>query len=109
MIKNCLIAEDIKSYKIFQMSDVGNDEKWVKELINLVPEFSIVFTGNKLTESLLQNAGYKVKKVNIIEGINGTTIRDKIINNEDWKDLVHSGTLKVIEKVDGVGRIRELG
>ena len=106
MIENTLAKENIGNCTIFPVPDINEDSKWVEHVKTLVPKFDVIYTGNKLTEKLFQKAGHKVKKVKIVKGINGTNIRDKILNNEEWEELVPLETLKVIEKVDGVKRIK---
>lgn len=106
MIENTLAKENIGNCTLFPVPDIGEDSKWVEHVKTLVPKFDVVYTGNELTEKLFKKVGYKVKKVKIVKGINGTNIRDKILNNEEWEELVPLETLKVIEKVDGVKRVK---
>ena len=106
MIENTLAKEDIGNCTIFPVSDVNDDDRWVEHIKTLVPKFDVVFTGNELTEKLFKKAGYKIKKVSIMEGINGTKIRDNMLNNEGWEELVPLETVKVIEQVDGVRRVK---
>ncbi len=108
MIENTLIKNNISNYTIFPVPDIGDDKKWVEHIKVIVPKFDVVFTGNKLIEKLFKEKKYKVKKVKIIEGINGTTIRNKIAKNESWKELVPEEVSKFIEKINGVERIRKL-
>ena len=107
MIENSLVKEELSHYTIFPIPDIKDDKRWVKHVEKVAPKFDTIFTGNKLTEKLFKKAGYTVKKVEIIKGINGTTIRDKIIKDKPWKNLVPKETLEVIEKVNGLERIKK--
>lgn len=108
MIEDTLIAKDISSYTIFPIPDISDDEKWVKHVEVIVPEFDIVFTGNELTEKLFKEKNYKIRKVTILQGINGTTIRDKIVRDENWQELVPKEVADFIKKINGAERIRKL-
>jgi len=108
MIENTLAKENIGNCTLFPVPDIGEDAKWVEHVKTLVPKFDIVYTGNDLTEKLFRKAGYKVKRVNIVEGINGTSIRDKMLNNEGWEELVPLETIKIIEKAGGVKRVKRI-
>ena len=108
MIEDTLIANDISDYTIFPIPDIGNDNKWVEHIELIVPQFDVVFTGNELTEKLFREKKYKVIKVKIMEGINGTTIRDKIVKNESWQELVPKEVSDFIKKINGIERIRKL-
>jgi len=108
MIESTLIKNNISNYTIFPVPDIGDDKKWIEHVKVIVPEFDIVFTGNELTEKLFIEKNYKVKKVNLMKGINGTTIRDKIIKNQDWQELVPEQVKDFIEKNNIVERIKKL-
>ena len=44
----------------------------------------------------------------MIDNINGTTIRDKIKNNQEWESLVPEESLRIIKKTNGIERIKNL-
>lgn len=109
MIEDVLISEDIGNYTIFPVPDVGNDSKWVEEMITLVPKFDIAYTGNEWTENCFKNykkKKFEIKKIKLISGINSTTIRNKILKNENWQELVPEKIVEFIERVKGVERIK---
>lgn len=111
MIEDVLISEDIGNYTIFPIPDVGDDKKWVEELITLVPKFDIVYTGNDWTENCFKKykkKEFEIKKIKLIPGINSTTIRDKILKNENWQELVPEKVVEFIERVKGVERIKDI-
>ena len=55
---------------------------------------------------LFEEAGLKVKDIELVPGINGTTIRDMIVNNEDYHDLVPTQVLKIMERLKAEERIK---
>jgi nicotinamide-nucleotide adenylyltransferase len=108
MITISLKKENISNYEIFPVTDIQDDQRWVNHVETSLPPFNIIYTGNKLTEELFTKANYKVIKVKMIENINGTTIRDKIKNNEEWESLVPEASLNIIKKINGIERIKNL-
>ena len=108
MITLSLEKENISNYEIFPVTDIQDDHKWVIHVEKSTKEFDIVCTGNKLTEELFKKANYKIKKVKMIDNINGTTIRDKIKNNQEWESLVPEESLRIIKKTNGIERIKNL-
>ena len=57
---------------------------------------------------VFKEKGYKVRRVKFIEGTNATTIRERMLNNENWEELVPLEVVRVIEELDGVGRIKKI-
>ncbi len=111
MVEDVLISEDIGNYTIFPIPDIGNDKRWIEELISLVPKFNVVYTGNDWTENCFKKyrkKKFKVIKIKLIPGINSTTIRDKILKGENWEELVPEKVVEFIERVKGVERIKKI-
>lgn len=96
-----------KKYYLIGIDDIDNYPKWVKHVESLVPKFDVVYAGNTITQKLFKDAGYDIRALedNIIHA---TEIRNRIYKDENWKDLVPEGTAKVIEKVNGVKRIKKI-
>lgn len=111
MIEDVLISEDIGDYTLFPVPDVGDDSRWVEEIITLVPNFDVVYTGNDWTENCFKSYKKKqfaVKKIKLIPGVNSTTVRDRILKNKNWQELVPEKIAEFIGKVKGVERIKRI-
>lgn len=111
MIEIVLTEEGITKFTMFPIPDAGDDKKWVEHVITLVPEFSVVYSGNDWTIECFkkyEKKNYNVVKIDLIPGINSTTVRDRIIKDEDWKSLVPEKIVEYIEKIDGVERVRKI-
>ena len=110
MIEDVLISEDIGNYTLFPVPDVGDDSRWVEEIVTLVPRFDVVYTGNDWTENCFKKYKKKfaVKKIKLIPGVNSTTVRDKILKNKNWQELVPEKIVEFIEKIKGVERIKRI-
>jgi len=93
-------------YEVVLIPDINDDERWVEHVCELVPEFDAVFTGNSHTKMLFEEAGIEVRDIEIVPGINGTTIRDRIVNKEDYHDLVPTQVLNILKRIKAEERIK---
>jgi len=107
MIDLVLPNNNISNYTIFPIPDFHDDKKWVEHVETLVPEFDIVYTGNKWTERCFKRK-YKVKRVNMLKGVSSTIIRNKILDNKDWQSLVPKEVIGYISKIRGVDRVKKI-
>ena len=108
MIEETLRANSINNFKIVEIPDFFDDEKWMGHILTELPQFDVFYSGNEITQEVFSNEGIKVIKINLIEGINGTEIREKITKGEDWENLVPKTISEFVKKIDGVERIRKL-
>ena len=107
MIDLVLPANDISKYTIFPIPDLHNDKKWVEHIETLVPEFKIVYTGNRWTERCFKKK-YKVKRVNMLKGVSSTIIRNRILHNKNWQSIVPKEVINYISKIKGVQRVKKI-
>ncbi len=110
MIEKALECEGITNYSIFLIPDIHNYPKWVSHVTSIIPNFDIVLSNSSLTKRLFSEKGYIVKKTPIYDRdkYSGNEIRKRIINDEQWEDLVPELVCKIIKNVDGVNRLKEL-
>ncbi len=97
-------------YLIVPISDTDTHSVWVAQVRSLAPQFDIAFSNDHLTSRLLKEAGFKVEEVPFLnrEKFNATSVREKILNDGSWEELVPSSVAAYIKKIDGIERIREL-
>ncbi len=100
MIEDVLKTEKIKGCRIFSLNDINNDDEWVSHVEKNMPAFDVVFSGNPRVINLFRKAGYDVMEIKLIEGINGTLIREKIASGKRWKDLVPESVARYIAQSD---------
>tara|TARA_Y100000310_G_scaffold317169_2_gene369739 strand:+ start:2357 stop:2854 length:498 start_codon:yes stop_codon:yes gene_type:complete len=106
-----MIISTLKNYnnfKIVELPDLFDDEKWMNYILEVLPPFDVFYSGNDVTQEIFESEGIKVIKINLIEGINGTLIRNLISQNKDWKHLVPDEIVKSIQAINGEERIRKL-
>ena len=101
---------DPKRYYIIPIEDINRNALWVAQVKMLTPPFSKVYSGNSLVKRLFKEEGYEVFQPELFdrEILSGTEIRDRMLNDGDWKSLVPKATIEVIDEIDGINRIKEL-
>lgn len=97
-----------KPYWIVNIPDIHNYPKWVEHVEKRCPKFKYVYTGNEVVKNLFSEKGYEIKDTVRVNGISGTKIREGMLFDKPWQDLVPEGTLNVIKKIHGVDRIFEI-
>jgi nicotinamide-nucleotide adenylyltransferase len=112
MIRKALEEAEIPSSRwlIIPVPDVHIHMVWVSEVIGYVPRFEVVYSNEPLTKRLFDEARFKVKAFPLHERdvYSATEIREKMLTTKNWKKLVPKSVAKVIEKVDGVQRLKDL-
>ena len=108
MIDRALTEAGIRNYSIVPVEDLNRYSVWVSHVESMCPPFRRVYTNNPMTRRLFEEAGYEVRHSHIYnrEYYSGTEIRRRMVNGEDWRDLVPDATARVIDAIDGVGRVK---
>jgi nicotinamide-nucleotide adenylyltransferase len=110
MISRALKEEGLDTFYIVPIVDIHRYAVWVSHVEALVPPFNTIYSNNPLTRRLFREAGYEVRHSPLFNRdlYSGTEIRRRIIDGEEWKDLVPKGVAGVIEEIDGVNRVKDL-
>ena len=112
MIRSALKAVEIPSerYMIIPIPDAPAHRVWVSQVESQTPRFDIVFSNQSLTRRLLIEAGYPVKHIKMYQRgkYEATEIRRRILEGEDWSDLVPPEVHKMVLEIDGENRIRDI-
>ena len=68
----------------------------------MVPEFNLVYSGNKLVKKLFENAGYSVIIPNLInrEAWQGASIRQAMKDGDDWEMDVPASVASIISEIE---------
>jgi len=110
MIISSIESSMLGRVKIFEIPDVDNHDKWTFEIDQIVPKYDVVFTNDEFTKTL-----FKKRQINVIpvvlkerEKFSGTNIRQLIIDDKNWQDLVPQGTRKVLDKLNAKKRLKNL-
>jgi nicotinamide-nucleotide adenylyltransferase len=112
MIRAALNAAGIPTerYMIIPIPDAPAHRVWVSAVESQTPRFDLVFSNQSLTRRLLVEAGYEVKRIEMYERgkFEATEIRRRILEGEDWSDLVPPEVYSIVQEIDGENRIRDL-
>jgi nicotinamide-nucleotide adenylyltransferase len=111
MIHESLVENNMNLERIYviPVSNSENNAIWLELLKSTVPKFDIMYTGNEFVKALTKNdkrLRIKVSDLYHKESLNGTHIRSCIINNKIWKNLVPNSTYRIINRIDGIYRIK---
>jgi len=83
---------------------------WVPAVEGYTPKFNKLYSNEPLTRRLFIEAGYTVENINLFERqtYSSTVIREKMLKDENWTNLVPKSVADFINKIDGTNRLRDL-
>lgn len=112
MICKALIEAQItpSKYLIIPIRDLHVHMMWVAEVRGYTPRFEVVYSNEPLTCRLFMEAGFPVKSIPFSKRhlYLATEVRERILRNESWTELVPNSVADYIREIDGVGRMRDL-
>jgi nicotinamide-nucleotide adenylyltransferase len=112
MIRAALNSAGISTekYLIIPIPDAPAHRVWVSAVESQTPRFDLVFSNQSLTRRLLIEAGYEVKHIELFKRnkFEASEIRRRILNGEDWSELVPQDVHSIVLEIDGENRIRDL-
>lgn len=89
------IDDSIKEkISIYFIPDLDNHVKWIEKIDTIVPKFDIVFSNDELTKHLYSKRDVQVISIPFLKRdvLSGINIRELIISDQKWDDLVPEGT-----------------
>ena len=112
MVSQALAESEIdpKRYYIIPMEDINFNAIWASHVKMMTPPFSVVYSGNSLVKQLFKEEGIEVRQPPLYDRIHlsGTEVRNRILNDENWQELVPKATADVIDEINGVERLKNL-
>ena len=102
---------DYDQFFISAIPDINRNTIWPANVVDLVPNFDVIFTNNSLVQELFSDLSKKeVREIplNNREQLSGKIIRQKMIKGENWKSAIPEELLPLIEKYGGIQRIQNL-
>lgn len=96
--------------QIYFIPDLENHIKWIELIDTLVPKFDTIFTNDELTRHLYSKRDVEVLPIPFVKRdiLSGTNIRDMIISDQTWEDLVPEGTKNFLYKTSAKQRLKNL-
>lgn len=112
MMSQALAERDIdpSRYYIIPMQDINFNAIWVSHVKMLTPPFNIVYSGNPLVKQLFSEEGYEVRQPPLYDRLHlsGSEVRRRILNDENWQELVPKASVDLIREINGVERLKNL-
>ena len=105
------IDESMKQkIQICFIPDLENHIKWIQLIDMLVPTFDVVFTNDELTRHLYSKRNVEVLPIPFVKRdiLSGTNIRNMIISDQKWEDLVPEGTKNFLYNTNVKQRLKNL-
>ena len=113
MIKDSLNADTLINCKktlIVPVPDTNVHSTWTHSVDMLVPKYDVVFTNNAFTGYLFIQRNILVTEPKLLNrnDLSGTEIRRRMLKNIKWTHLVTEQTQIVIQKINGVERVKKI-
>ena len=96
--------------EIFFIPDLDNHIRWIEKIDTIVPKFDIIFSNDDLTKHLYSKRNIQVVSIPFLnrESLSGTNIRDLIIRDQNWDNLVPDGTRNFLERTGAKEHLKNL-
>lgn len=109
MIHEALRGEsiDLTRCYIIPIANDENNARWFLHLSSYIPKVDVVYSGNEYVRMLLKDH-IKVRDVRLFsrDRFNASRIREMMVNDQDWRALVPKSVASLIDKFDGVNRLK---
>ena len=95
---------------IYSIPDLDNHIKWIEKIDAIVPNFDVIFSNDELTKHLYSKRSVQVVSIPFLkrETLSGTRIRELIISDQKWDDLVPKGTKNFLIDIGAKERLKNL-
>ena len=95
---------------IYFIPDLDNHVTWIEKIDTIVPKFDIIFSNDELTKHLYSTRSVQVTTIPFLKRdvLSGTRIRELIISDQKWDDLVPEGTKNFLINISVKERLKNL-
>ncbi|WP_338727670.1 nicotinamide-nucleotide adenylyltransferase [Haladaptatus sp. DJG-WS-42] len=109
MITKALTDLDLVTYAV-PIEDLDRNSVWVSHVQSMSPTFDVAYSNNPLVFRLFEEAGVEVRQSPMFNRavFEGTEVRARMIEGENWKELVPDAVAEVIDEIDGIERIQHV-
>ncbi len=107
MITKSLVEFDLVTYAV-PIEDLDRNSVWVSHVQSMSPDFDIAYSNNPLVIQLFREAGVDVRQSPMFnrEVLEGTEVRERMIDDEDWERLVPDPVVDVVDEANGIERLQ---
>ena len=109
MVTKSVAEFDLPTY-VVPIEDLDRNSVWVSHVQSMSPAFDVAFSNNPLVIRLFEEAGVEVRQSPMFrrEILEGSELRERMIDGEEWNSLVPDPAAAVIEEIGGVERIQQV-
>ncbi|QQS58903.1 nicotinamide-nucleotide adenylyltransferase [Candidatus Peregrinibacteria bacterium] len=98
-----------ESFFICPVRNINHYALWAEHVRQLLPPFSRVFSGSKLIRQLFSSlSGITPIALEKRIEINATTVRNAMLQGENWRVMVPAGTACILEEIRGEERLQNI-
>ncbi|WP_420546319.1 nicotinamide-nucleotide adenylyltransferase [Nitrosopumilus sp.] len=110
MILSSIDSSMKQKISIYFIPDVDNHVRWIEKIDTIVPSFDIVFSNDDLTKHLYAKRSTKISSIPFSnrEILSGTRIRNLIVSDQKWDNLVPNGTKNFLIGIGAKDRLKDL-
>lgn len=109
MVTKAVSEFDLTTY-VVPIEDLERNSVWVSHVQSMSPSFDVAYSNNPLVIRLFREAGVDVRQSPMFnrEVLEGTEVRERMTNSNDWRSLVPAAVESVVDEINGVERIRQI-
>ena len=109
MVTKSVAEFELPTY-VVPIEDLDRNSVWVSHVQSMSPAFDVAFSNNPLVIRLFEEAGVEVRQSPMFrrEILEGSELRERMIDGEEWRSLVPDPAAAVIEECGGVERIQQV-
>jgi len=95
---------------VVPIEDLDRNSVWVSHVQSMTPRFDVAYSNNPLVVRLFEEAGVEVRQSPMFrrDVLEGAELRERMVRNGDWENLVPDTVVDVIREINGVDRIRRV-
>ncbi len=107
MLTKAVQEFDITTYAV-PIEDLERNSVWVSHVQSMSPDFDVAYSNNPLVIQLFREAGVEVRQSPMFnrEVLEGTAVRERMIDDESWESLVPPAVVDVVEETGGIERLQ---
>ena len=109
MVTKSVVDLDITTYAV-PIEDLDRNSVWVGHVQSMSPAFDVAYSNNPLVIQLFSEADVEVRQSPMFnrDVLEGAELRGRMIEGGDWRSLVPSAVIDVIEEINGIERIQRI-
>ena len=109
MISKAVAEFDLPTY-VVPLEDINRNAVWVSHVESMCPKFDVAYSNNPLVVRLFEESGIEVRQSPMFdrERLEGSEIRELMIEDESWYDRVPNPVVDTIEEINGVKRLQHI-